>query len=55
MNMPPELKDCKIYQITNDSGAIIYITRCPNSDTTTSYNYGKTKFNSSVILQDEDI
>ena len=53
--MPSELKDCKVYKISLCSLYILYITRCPNSDTTTSYNYGKTKFNSSVILQDEDI
>lgn len=39
---PPELQDCKIYRLTNDSGGYITIARCPNSTTTTTYQKGKT-------------
>ena len=37
--MPSELKDCKVYKIYNEHNDILYITRCPNSDTPTSYNF----------------
>lgn len=35
-SLPPELADCKIFTLSNDIGTSIYVTRCPNSTTTTS-------------------
>ena len=40
--MPPELKDCKIYKLSNEEGGFITIARCLNSTTTTNYKNGKT-------------
>ncbi len=37
--MPAELKDCKVFRLTNEKGAMINVVRCPNSITTT--NRGK--------------
>jgi hypothetical protein len=31
--MPPELKDCKIFNMKSDTGASIIMAKCPNSDT----------------------
>lgn len=36
---PAELKDCKIYRLTNDEGGVITVARCPNSTTTTTMNH----------------
>jgi hypothetical protein len=35
-SLPPELQDCKIF-IVSDGWKAIYITRCPNSSTSTSW------------------
>lgn len=40
--VPDELKDCRFFALTNDSGAHITVARCPNSATTTTYKSGKT-------------
>lgn len=48
--MPPELKDCKIFAVSNDSGSHIKVARCPNSTTTTTYSQGKSQ--ASVIVVD---
>lgn len=34
--LPDELKDCKTWYVTNSSGTHLYITRCPNSTTSTT-------------------
>ena len=33
--LPPELKDCKIYYVRSSDGGGLYITRCPMSTTST--------------------
>lgn len=40
--LPSDLKDCKIYEISNGSSRI-KIVRCPNSTTSTTYQAGKTR------------
>lgn len=47
--MPKELADCKIYYLTNDDGDRIYITRCPDSSTSTQFKQGKQTLNSAVV------
>ena len=44
--MPRELSDCRVYLVTNASGSIITIVRCPNSQTTTNtdIHQGKTHY-----------
>lgn len=40
--LPPEMQDCKVYKLNGDAtNRDIVVVRCPNSQTTTSYNYGK--------------
>jgi putative SOS response-associated peptidase YedK len=39
--MPPELKDCKVYAISSESGRDITVMRCPNATTSTTYKEGK--------------
>lgn len=38
--LPPELSDCKVFQVS-DGMRDINVVRCPNSDTSTSYKQGK--------------
>lgn len=41
-SLPPEMQDCKIYKLNGDAiSRDIVVVRCPNSQTTTSYRYGK--------------
>lgn len=47
--LPPDLKDCKIFYLTNTNGSRITVSRCPNSTTSTSYRAGKITHNSVVI------
>lgn len=49
--MPQGLRDCKVYTITNDSGGRLYVVRCPNSDTSTTYKSGKV--NKTVVSSDK--
>lgn len=28
-NLPPELKDCKIFRISGSNGGSLYVTKCP--------------------------
>lgn len=40
--LPPEMQDCKIYKLNGDATSKdVIVVRCPNSQTTTSYKYGK--------------
>lgn len=34
--LPPELSDCKIFRLNNGNNFNLYITRCPNSTTSTT-------------------
>lgn len=45
---PPELSDCKFFDMTNDKGGIITVVRCPNSTTSTTTG-GKHKKTTIVI------
>ena len=47
--LPPELKDCKIFYLTKESGSAITVMRCPNATTSTSYTAGKTKVTTIVV------
>ena len=38
---PPELADCKFYDLSNKSGNHVRVVRCPNSVTTATYRQGK--------------
>ncbi len=40
---PPELSDCKFFNMSNDDGAFITVARCPNSTTSTTFTSGKSK------------
>ena len=46
---PPELQDCKIYYLENETGNEITVVRCPNSDTSTTYKQGKVTDTTVVI------
>ena len=47
--MLPELKDCKVFYLTKESGSAITVMRCPNATTSTSYTSGKTKVTTIVV------
>lgn len=40
-DLPEGLHDCKIYKVNGD-GRVLYVVRCPNSSTHTTYSSGKT-------------
>lgn len=46
--VPPELSDCKIFRVENKLGTVLFITRCPNSTTSTT-TQGKTPVNVIVV------
>ena len=50
-NMPEELKDCKMYGLSNGVKNVI-IVRCPQSLTSTTYNCGKTTCSSMTVEVD---
>lgn len=51
--MPPELKDCKVYLLSNSGGTQIKVVYCPGKSTTTStYAEGKHNSYSAVITED---
>ncbi|AIW03777.1 hypothetical protein CPT_Moogle40 [Citrobacter phage Moogle] len=40
--LPPEMQDCRVYKLNGDTTSRdVIVVRCPNSQTTTSYKYGK--------------
>lgn len=47
--LPQELKDCKVFYLTKESGSAITVMRCPNATTSTSYTSGKTKVTTIVV------
>jgi hypothetical protein len=51
---PPELSDCKVYYLHNDSGDNITVMRCPNSTTSSNYTTkaGKTIVHHTEIVVD---
>lgn len=38
---PDHLKDCQITRLDGSNGGYIYVVRCPNSTTSTTYKVGK--------------
>lgn len=50
--LPPELLDCKVFQIS-DGIRNINVVRCPNSDTSTMYKQGKTTKHSVTLSRDD--
>lgn len=47
--MPSELKDCKFFRLSNNSGDGLTVARCPNSTTVTTYPSGKTHRSTVVV------
>ena len=39
--LPPELKDCRFFNVSNELGESITVVRCPNSHVTVRYQKGK--------------
>lgn len=51
--LPAGLEDCHIYRVTPDGmGKTLYVVRCPNSNTSTTYSSGKND-STSVSYNDE--
>lgn len=53
--LPEELADCRFYQV--DPGGMhpyLYITRCPNSTTSTTYRQGKVTRHTLVVETPEE-
>lgn len=52
-SMPKNLEDCEVYKIDAANNPYLYVVRCPNSTTSTTYEYreGKTtKYRSTVVI-----
>lgn len=47
--LPQELKDCKVFFLTNEGGGALTVMRCPNATTSTSYTSGKSTVTSIVV------
>lgn len=51
-DLPPELSDCKSYLVApKEKSSMVpelYVIRCPNSSTATTYSSGKSRFNITV-------
>lgn len=47
--LPPELSDCKFFNITSGNGSYALVARCPNSATSTTYKSGKTTRRNVVV------
>ncbi|WP_354734553.1 hypothetical protein [Acinetobacter nosocomialis] len=47
--LPPELKDCRVYDLYSSTGASVTAVRCPNSSTSTEYRVGKSTRTSIVV------
>ena len=47
--LPVELKDCKFYYVSSNTGSNLNIVRCPNSTVSTTYKSGKTTLTTVVI------
>lgn len=39
--LPDGLKDCTVYELNPSTGRLLYVVRCPHSDTTTNFLYNK--------------
>ena len=50
--LPEELKDCKIFRINNSAGTFLYVVRCPNSSTSTTFHSGKSTTTTTVVDPD---
>lgn len=47
--LPEGLKDCKFYKLTDESGNVIRLARCPMSISALNYQSGKTYGNTITI------
>lgn len=50
--LPPELADCKVFQVS-DGFHDINVVRCPNSDTSAMYKQGKQTKHSVTLSRDD--
>lgn len=51
-SLPPEMQDCKVYKLNGDAiSTDIVVVRCPNSQTTTSYRYGKNSQSHTTVIE----
>lgn len=51
-SLPPEMQDCKVYKLNGDAiSTDIVVVRYPNSQTTTSYNYGKNSQSHTTVIE----
>lgn len=49
---PPELQDCKIYALSNDTGSSMKVLVCPNTPSfTTSSREGKVDVDTTVVYK----
>jgi hypothetical protein len=48
-SMPPELSDCKIYDLSKSNGSQITVVRCPFSSTTTVHQDGKMRRSVTIL------
>lgn len=39
--LPPELADCKVFDLVNSRGRLFTVMRCPHSTTSAAYRAGK--------------
>ncbi len=49
--LPKGLQDCEVYRMTASRGKDLYVIRCPNSTTTTSYQDNKQEVNTVTISE----
>ena len=48
--LPAGLQDCQVYRMTSGAnGSFLYVVRCPNSATSTTFRSGKTNQTAVVI------
>ena len=51
-SLPPEMQDCRVYKLHGDAiSRDIVVVRCPNSQTTTSYSYGKNGQSHTTVIE----
>lgn len=51
--LPPDMRDCSIYKLNGSTFRDdLIVVRCPNSQTTTSYRYGKSSTQHITIVDE---
>lgn len=51
-SLPNGISDCNIYQMDSEKGTRLYVVRCPLSECSTTYTYGKMKVTTTTIERD---